>query len=111
MSSFGELFFALAAAHFLCDFPLQGDFLARAKNPCAPIAGVPWWWAMIAHCSIHSAAVWWLTHSAICTAVEFAHHFAIDVVKCRGSITFAQDQAAHLLMKATFAFLISKGLM
>jgi hypothetical protein len=37
------LFGALVAAHALCDYPLQGDFLARAKNRAAPIAGVPWY--------------------------------------------------------------------
>lgn len=34
---------ALVAGHALADYPLQGDFLARAKNRTAPIAGFPWW--------------------------------------------------------------------
>lgn len=36
------LFAALVAGHALADYPLQGDFLARAKNRAAPIPGVPW---------------------------------------------------------------------
>lgn len=32
-------------AHFLFDFPLQGDFLSRAKNPLSPLPGVSWRWA------------------------------------------------------------------
>lgn len=96
-----HLFGALVAAHAVCDYPLQGDFLARAKNPAAPIPGVPWVWAMSAHCAIHAGAVGWLTGSLALALFEFAAHFAIDVAKCRGRITFGQDQGLHLLCKAT----------
>lgn len=33
----------LLAGHALCDYPLQGDFLAKAKNRAAPLPGVPWY--------------------------------------------------------------------
>ena len=52
-----HMLFVLVVAHFLCDFPLQGDFLAKAKNPEAPLPGVPWQWAMLAHAAIHAGAV------------------------------------------------------
>ena len=32
----------LLAAHALADYPLQGDFLSKAKNRFAPLIGVPW---------------------------------------------------------------------
>ena len=57
---------ALIAAHAVCDYPLQGDFLAKAKNRTMPIPGVPWWQALGAHAAIHGGAVglitgiWWL---------------------------------------------------
>jgi hypothetical protein len=35
----------LIAGHALADYPLQGDFLSRAKNRSAPIPGFPWWQA------------------------------------------------------------------
>ena len=96
------LFFALIAAHCLCDYPLQGDFLAKAKNRSAPIAGVPWWQALGAHAAIHGGAVglitgiWWLG------LAEFACHFAIDDLKCRGRLSFNGDQMAHVLCKAAW---------
>lgn len=45
---------ALIAGHFLCDYPLQGDFLSKAKNRVNPIPGVPWYQASG---GIHSAGV------------------------------------------------------
>lgn len=35
--------------HMLADYPLQGDFLAKAKNRRVPVPGVPWWQALGAH--------------------------------------------------------------
>lgn len=102
------LLFALIAAHFLCDYPLQGDFLARAKNHREPIPHVPWYQAMTAHATIHAAAVylvlgiWWLA------ALEFVAHFAIDHYKCSGELTFNEDQLLHLACKIAWiaAFLL-----
>jgi hypothetical protein len=33
----------LLVDHALADYPLQGDFLARAKNHTAPIPGISWY--------------------------------------------------------------------
>lgn len=48
---------ALLAGHALADYPLQGDFLSKAKNRTAPIPGVPWQQALGAHVVIHGAFV------------------------------------------------------
>jgi hypothetical protein len=48
---------ALLAGHALADYPLQGDFLSKAKNRAAPIPGVPYWQALGAHVAIHGAFV------------------------------------------------------
>lgn len=98
-----ELFGLLVAAHALADYPLQGDFLARAKNEAAPLPGVPWYQAMAAHCVIHGAAVGLLTGSALLALMEAAAHFAIDRAKCRGRIGFNADQALHLACKMAWA--------
>lgn len=93
----------LLAGHALCDYPLQGDFLSRAKNASAPIPGVPWWQAMWAHCAVHAGMVllvlgfWWLA------LAEFVIHFATDHAKCRGRIGYNTDQAIHIGCK--FAWL------
>lgn len=90
---------ALLVAHALCDYPLQGDFLSKAKNPIAPIPGVPWWQAMSAHALIHAGAVAWITGIWWLGIPEFVAHFAIDYDKCLKRLTFNEDQAAHIVCK------------
>jgi hypothetical protein len=91
---------ALIAGHALADYPLQGDFLSKAKNRTAPIPGVPYWQAMGAHCAIHGAfvalltGIWWLF------IAEAAIHWITDDAKCRGKIDFNSDQAIHIICKA-----------
>lgn len=93
-------------AHFLFDYPLQGDFLARAKNETAPIPGVPWIHAMLAHTFMHAGAVAIITGSWLLGAIELASHFAIDRAKCRGRIDFDMDQFLHLGLKVAYVLLI-----
>lgn len=96
------MFFALVAAHALCDYPLQGDFLAKGKNRTTPIPGMPWQQLLGAHAAIHGGAVglitgvWWLG------LMEFAAHFIIDDLKCRSRLTFNQDQALHVVCKVVW---------
>lgn len=100
-----ETFLALAVGHALADYPLQGDFLAKAKNRTAPIPGVPWWQALGAHAIIHGGFVaaitgfWWLG------AAEAIAHATIDDAKCRGWLSFNSDQGLHLGCKALWAIL------
>lgn len=100
---------ALIGAHALADYPLQGDFLSKAKNRAAPIPGVPWWQAMAAHCAIHGAAValitgiWWLFFA------EVGIHWFTDDAKCRGKLTFNQDQAIHVVCKAAWLLFVVLG--
>lgn len=96
---------ALIVAHALADYPLQGDFLSRAKSRANPIAGVPWYQAMGAHAAIHAGAValitghWWLG------VAEFIAHAVTDDAKCAGRITFNQDQAVHVICKVAWVAL------
>jgi hypothetical protein len=99
------LLIALIGGHFLADYPLQGDFLSKAKNSTAPILGVPWQQALGAHCAIHGAfvalitGIWWLFFA------EALIHWITDDAKCRGKLTFNQDQAIHIACKIVW-FLI-----
>lgn len=95
--------------HCLADYPLQGDFLAKAKNPAAPIPGVPWALALASHAMIHAGGVLWLTGSLWLALAEFVGHCLIDLAKCRGRITFAADQALHVAMKLVYVALIAVG--
>lgn len=103
LTGFWPVLCALLIAHALCDYPLQGDFLARAKDPCAGIRGVPWIWPMAAHCGIHAGAVWAITGSGWCAILEFGLHLVFDAAKCCGELSFSGDQVAHVLCKVCYA--------
>lgn len=79
-----QLLAALLIGHAIADYPLQGDFLAKAKNHRDPIPGINWCIAMAMHCLIHGGAVWLITGSFFFGMVELIIHFIIDVVKCEG---------------------------
>jgi hypothetical protein len=99
------LFAALVVAHVICDYPLQGDFLARAKNRTAPIPGVPWWQALGAHSIMHGGAVWLLTGIPFLGLAEVVAHAATDDAKCRGRISFNTDQGIHIACKLVWAII------
>ena len=98
-----QAFWMLCIVHALCDYPLQGDFMAKAKNPVQPIEGVPWQWPMFAHCMIHAGGVWLVTGSFLCACGEVFAHWVLDELKCRGIIGFTADQSGHLTCKALWA--------
>lgn len=79
-----RLLLLLFAAHALCDYPLQGDFLARGKNHTAPLPDVPWYQCLFAHVLIHAVAVLLITGSVILAMLELIIHAGTDYAKCAG---------------------------
>ena len=86
----------LIAGHALCDYPLQGDFLSKAKNRFAPIPGVPWWQALTAHAAIHAGMVALVTGLWMLAVAELVIHWLTDDAKCAGRIGYNTDQAIHI---------------
>ncbi len=69
---FFKLFFLLCGVHAACDYPLQGDFLAKAKNHTAPLPGVPWFiGGLMPHALIHGIGVMLATGSTALGVYEF----------------------------------------
>ena len=104
------MFLDLMAAHFLCDYPLQGDFLGRGKNrhlnpQSAPIGGVYWWHCLTAHAAIHAGAVSLITGSWWIGGAEFVLHWAIDYAKCEGWTDINADQTLHVACKIVWVLL------
>jgi hypothetical protein len=97
-----ETFVLLLMAHCLADYPLQGDFLSKAKNPKAPIPGVPWYQAMTAHAMIQGGFVYIIMGSLLLGMLEVVAHFVIDYAKCQGWLSFNQDQGLHIACKAVW---------
>ena len=95
----------LIVGHALADYPLQGDFLSKAKNRTAPIPGVPWWQALGAHAVIHGGIVAIITRDWRLGLAEAAAHAVTDDLKCRGLIDFNTDQAIHIACKVAWALL------
>ena len=58
------LFFMLLCSHFVCDYPLQSEFIAVGKSPLkSPHCGVPWYYIMAGHAFTHGAGVFIVTGS------------------------------------------------
>jgi hypothetical protein len=103
-----KLLFFLLAAHALCDYPLQGDFLAKGKNQTSPIPGVPWRQCLWAHSMIHAGAVLLITGSIWLAIAELVCHWCIDYSKSAGRLSFNQDQFAHIACKVVWLGLYSR---
>lgn len=100
------LLFFLIAGHYLCDYPLQGQFLSDGKNPYKPLPGVPWYQCMLAHSFIHAGMVLMLTRSFTMAIAELGAHFMIDCAKCRGETSYNEDQWCHILCKVAFVVIL-----
>lgn len=108
-----ETFFLLVAMHSLCDFPLQGEAMGKGKNRRKNVPGAfgpdfpPWWAWLSAHAFVHGGGVavvtgvWWLG------LVEAGLHAAIDHLKCSERISFAADQALHVVCKAGYVVFLA----
>lgn len=101
-----EIFALLVVGHFLADYPLQGDFIAKGKNRTAPIPSIPWQHPMAAHTIIHGGFVGIITGSIWLGVAEFAIHWLTDDAKCRGRIGYHADQAIHIACKLLWAIIL-----
>lgn len=107
-----DLFIATLAlmivGHVIADYPLQGEFLSRAKNRFTPVPGVPFYQALGAHAVIHGGMVGLITGSTILGLGEAVVHALIDDLKCAGRLNYNQDQALHVGCKVawTVAFFL-----
>lgn len=106
-----ETLFLLVFCHFLADYPLQGDFIAKAKNHKNPIPGIPFYQPLLAHSFIHSGFVLLVTGSLLLALFELVVHTVTDFTKCEGLINYDVDQAIHILCKiwitTYFVFLVA----
>lgn len=105
------LLFALCCGHALADFPLQGEFLAKAKNRHNQFSEtlVPGVWphALTAHALIHAGTVWVITGSVWCGLFELVAHWWIDFAKCENWTGMHEDQTLHYICKVGYAVALS----
>lgn len=104
-----QAFIVLLALHFLGDFPMQGEFLAKGKNHLTNPPEV-WITCLIAHCTIHAGLVLAVTGEIVLAGIVFVTHACIDMLKCNGDLgegpeAFAHDQIMHVVIVAVIAAL------
>lgn len=97
--------------HAVADYPLQGDWLSKAKNPALHLVSGQTIWplALLSHAAIHAGAVKLATGSWALAACEFVAHALIDFWKCRGGLTYNGDQILHVLCKFFWAVALLIG--
>lgn len=93
----------------MADFPLQGDFLAKAKNHKTAIPGIPWWLCLWAHTVICGAGVALVTNPLF-GLTEMAIHFGVDWCKNEGLFgqgdrAFVIDQLIHIACRLVYAII------
>ena len=99
------VFLLLLTVHWVADYPLQGEFLANAKQK-GPLRV----YHLIAHSGIHAGAVLLVTGSIFIALFEWIAHTIIDELKVRGITNFAQDQALHILCKLLYVIVLGANL-
>lgn len=106
----------LLVGHFVADYPLQTDFLAKGKSPEATPGPVPWQYIMAAHAAVHGLMVSTCAGlilgplsllAVLLGALELVLHFYIDVVKCKDQIDIHVDQALHVICKTAWAAVLA----
>ena len=100
------IFWYLICGHALCDYPLQGDFLARGKNNLNPIPGIPWYQCLMAHSLIHAGMVTIITSNVYLGFAEFIAHCVIDYGKCNNKYGFNEDQIFHVICKLAWVIIL-----
>ena len=94
----------LLCTHFLLDFAIQGDFVAKYKARIVEGRSNEFWkWVLTAHAASHTLPVLLLTNSLILGSVMFISHFVIDFLKCEQKFNFNQDQVLHILVIVAIA--------
>ena len=95
----------LLALHFVADFQLQSDYIAKNKSPGS---GPQWPWVLTAHSAGHGIAVGFVL-SPFWGVIEFVTHWLLDFTKARMNkanpskkavdASYHLDQWLHLLCK------------
>lgn len=105
--------FWLLVGHFVADFPLQTDHIAKFKNrrnrsepPQGQRYQPVWTWVMSAHAATHAGAVALATGNVAFGCAEFILHWGIDAAKCENLTDPAVDQILHIACKVVYAALL-----
>lgn len=108
---FSQTFFLLLFGHFLADFPLQNNYVAKMKNrELNPTS--TWPLVMFGHCMIHAGIVFIITGSLALGIFQLFTHFAIDTLRCscvfgEGDRAVWLDQFLHVTVLVVTALIFT----
>ena len=92
-----ELLYKLIACHFVGDYVLQNDFIAKTKGSN--------FWHMIAHCVLYSVPFAIVFGFGWQLWAVIVAHIVVDPLKARWhKIGYAADQILHLITLAIYMF-------
>ncbi|AEH03652.1 membrane protein [Pseudomonas phage PhiPA3] len=101
-----ELFFLLLVGHAVCDYALQNDFMAMAKNHTTELGKIYWKFVLPSHGLIHGGWVYFATGSIAFGVLETIIHCITDYLKCGNKISFNTDQWIHIACKVLWVILV-----
>lgn len=106
-----EISILLILSHFVCDYVLQTDSIAKGKNHMlnTPLYGVSFVYWLTAHASTHAIAVYIVTQSIWLCLIELISHWIVDYMKCNGNISLHEDQTMHIIIKVLIVILFMLG--
>jgi hypothetical protein len=108
--TFAQMCFWMIVLHMVADYPLQGDFLATAKDRNTPLGKLFWPHALGAHSLIHAGFVALVTGSIVLGLAEAVIHAVTDFCKCEKRISLNVDQAIHFACKFLWAAIAAGAL-
>ena len=92
-----ERIYILLAFHFLGDYVLQTDFLAKTKTTN--------YWHLIAHCVLYALPFCLYFGFSYKIIGIFVTHMVIDYLKARKDrISYLVDQILHIMVLAVFLY-------
>lgn len=94
---FWTTFIYMLAGHYLADYPLQGDFVAREKNKKRAQLNASTY-ILSLHCFIHAFIAYVITESWLVFSIMFFSHYLIDLAKNNEVIDFMTDQILHIVV-------------
>ena len=102
------IFLLLIASHFVCDYVLQTDPIARGKNRNTEscLFGVNWWYWMTSHSVTHGLGVGVITGSITLGLLETVAHWLIDFGKCEKWYGLHVDQLLHGVCKVLWVIIL-----
>lgn len=103
-----EILALLIGFHFVCDYVLQTDTVAKGKNrhidKC--LYGVNWYYWLTTHAVTHGLAVGIITGNLYLGLLETFLHWLIDFGKCEKRYNLHIDQLFHIICKLAYLWFL-----